>query len=99
VDITQDEMFLGYFIDHVETHLFLGYFVGHVETHLSLEYFVDNIETHWSCWDSFIFGYFVGHVETYLSWVTTTKYNKYNTFIIVGGVNLGDLNELLAHLS
>jgi len=29
----------------------------------------------------------------------TTRYNKYNMFIIVGGVNLGDLNDLLAHLS
>jgi len=91
--ITQHEMLLSYFVCHVETHLSLGYFVGHVETHLSSRYFVGHVETHLSL------GYFVGHVETHLSWLTTTKYNKYNTFIIVGGVNLGDLNELLAHLS
>ena len=71
----------------------LGILVGHVETHLSLGYFVGYVETHLSL------GHFLGHVETHLSWLTTTKYNKYNTFIIVECVNLGDLNELLAHLS
>jgi len=67
--------------------------LGEFSFHLSLKYFVGHVETHLSL------TYFVGHVETHLSWLTTTKYNKYNTFTIVGGVNLVDLNELLAHLS